>query len=148
MLGVEKWTELLILGMCTNAGSHARVGEGYSQEFEMKIGVHQGSLLSSLLFISVLEALHVSFILEFPGNLYVDDLVSIADSMEEYVRMLLAWKKSHGVDGVEDKARKTTVTICGTGLGLLQSSDEFRNCAVCHNANTGCIRNADGYYPD
>ena len=94
MLGVEKWTELLIWGMYINSGSHARVGEGYSQEFEMKIGVHQGSLLSSLLFISVLEALHVSFILEFPGNLYVDDLVSIADSMEEYVRMLLAWKKA------------------------------------------------------
>ena len=38
-----------------------------------------------------MEALHASSTLEFPGNLYVEDLVIIADSMEEYVRMLLAW---------------------------------------------------------
>ena len=33
------------------------VGEGFSQEFEVKVGVHQGSVLSPLLFIIVLEAL-------------------------------------------------------------------------------------------
>ena len=33
------------------------VGEGYSEEFEVKVGVHQGSVLSPLLFIIVLEAL-------------------------------------------------------------------------------------------
>ena len=33
------------------------VGEGYSEEFEGKVGVHQGSVLSPLLFIIVLEAL-------------------------------------------------------------------------------------------
>ena len=38
MLGVEGWTELLVWGMYTNAGSNVRVGEGYSQEFEMKVG--------------------------------------------------------------------------------------------------------------
>ena len=90
MLGVEGWTGLLVQGTYANAGSNVRVGEGYSQEFEMKDRVHQGSLLSSLLFISVLEALHASSTLEFLWNLYVDDLVSIIDSKEEYVRRLLA----------------------------------------------------------
>ena len=33
-----------------------RVGEGYSEEFEVKVDVHQGSVLSLLLFITVLEA--------------------------------------------------------------------------------------------
>ena len=42
-------------GMYANAWS--RVGEGYSEEFEVKAGVHQGSVLSLLLFIIVLEAL-------------------------------------------------------------------------------------------
>ena len=36
------------------------VGEGYSEEFEVKVGVYQGSVLSPLLFIIVLEAFHVS----------------------------------------------------------------------------------------
>ena len=42
--------------MYSNARSRVRVGEGYSEEFEVKVGVHQGSVLSPLLFIIVLEA--------------------------------------------------------------------------------------------
>ena len=40
---------------------HVPVGEGYSEEFEVKVSVHQGSVLSSLLFIIVLEALSCEF---------------------------------------------------------------------------------------
>ena len=47
----------LVQGMYANARSHVRVGEGYSEEFEVKVGVHQGSVLCPLLFIIVLEAL-------------------------------------------------------------------------------------------
>ena len=53
-LGVEEWIVQLVQGMYANARS---VGEGYSEEFEVKVGVHQGSVLSPLLFIIVLEAL-------------------------------------------------------------------------------------------
>ena len=48
-------------GMSANAWGHVRVGEGYSEEFEVKIGVHQGLVLSRLLFIFVLEALSREF---------------------------------------------------------------------------------------
>ena len=44
-------------GMYANARSHVRAVEGYSEEFEVKVGFHQGSVLSPLLFIIVLEAL-------------------------------------------------------------------------------------------
>ena len=54
-LGVEEWTVRLVQGMYANAQS--RVGDGYSEQFEVKVGVHQGSVLSPLLFIIVLEAL-------------------------------------------------------------------------------------------
>ena len=47
----------LVQGMYANARSRVRVGEGYSEEFEVKVGVHQGSALSPLLFIIVLKAL-------------------------------------------------------------------------------------------
>ena len=46
--------------MYPNARSRVRVGEGYSEEFEVKVGVHQGSILSPLPFIIVLEALSLS----------------------------------------------------------------------------------------
>ena len=44
-------------GMYANVRSRVHVGEGYSEEFEVKVGVLQGSVLSLLLFIIVLEAL-------------------------------------------------------------------------------------------
>ena len=50
----------LVQGMYANARSRVRVGEGYSEEFKVKVGVHQGSVLSPLLFI-VLEALSQEF---------------------------------------------------------------------------------------
>ena len=57
--------------------SRVRVGEGYNEEFEVKVGVHQGSVLSPLLFIIVLEALSREFRSGVPWeDLYADDLVS------------------------------------------------------------------------
>ena len=52
----------LVQGMYTNARSRVCVGEGFSQEFEVKVEVHQGAALSPLLFfIIVLEALSHEF---------------------------------------------------------------------------------------
>ena len=55
-LGVEEWIVRLVQGMYANVRSRVHVGEGYSEEFEVKFGVHQGSVLSLLLVIIVLEA--------------------------------------------------------------------------------------------
>ena len=44
----------LVLGMYANAWSCVCVGEGYREEFEVMVGVHQGSVLSPLPFIIVL----------------------------------------------------------------------------------------------
>ena len=130
-LGVEEWIVRLVQGMYANARSRVRVGEGFSKEFEVKVGVHQGSVLSPLLFIIVLEALSREFRAGVPWeDLYADDLVIIADSLEECVRRLLIWKEAMEKKGLRVNAGKTKVMICGTGLDLLQSSGEYP-CAVC-----------------
>ena len=86
---VEEWIVRLVQGMYANARSRVRVGEWYSEEFEVKVGVHQGSVLSLLLFIIVLEALSREFRSGVPWeDLYADDLVIIAESLEECVRRL------------------------------------------------------------
>ena len=43
------------------ARSRTRVNSSFSEEFEVKVGVDQGSVLSPLLFIIVLEALSREF---------------------------------------------------------------------------------------
>ena len=121
----------LVQGMYANARSLFRVGEGFSKEFEVKVGVNQGSVLSPLLFIIVLEALSCEFRAGVPWeDLYADDLVIIADSLNECVRRLLIWKKAMEKKGLRVNAGKTKVQACGTGLDLLQSSGEYP-CAVC-----------------
>ena len=86
-LGVDERIVCLVQGTYSNARSRVRVGEGYSEEFEVKVGVH--SVLSPLLFIIVLEALSREFRCGVPWeDLYADDLVIIAESLEECVRTL------------------------------------------------------------
>ena len=58
-------------------------------------------------------------------DLYADDLVNIADSLEECVRSLLIWKEAMEKKGLMENAGETKVIICGTGLDLLQSSGEY-----------------------
>ena len=67
-LGVDEWIVPLVQGMYSNARSCVHVGEGYGEEFEVKVGVHQGSVLSPLLFIMVLEVCHVSSAVESHGR--------------------------------------------------------------------------------
>ena len=76
-LGVEEWIVRLVQGMYANARSRVRVGEGFSKEFEVKVHqVHQGSVLSPLLFIIVLEALSREFRLVFPMGTYMQMILS------------------------------------------------------------------------
>ena len=93
-------------GIYANKRSHVRVGEGYSEEFKVKVSVHQGSVLSPLLFIIVLEALSRVFRSEFHWeDILVDDLGIIADLLEECVRRLLTWKAAMEEKGLS-KCRK------------------------------------------
>ena len=99
----------------------------------MKVGVHQSSVLSPLLFIIVLEALSHEFCCGVPWEgLYADDLVIIAEWLEECVRRLLTWKEEveEKLKGLRVNARKTKIMICGMRLDLLQGSGEFPY-AVC-----------------
>ena len=130
-LGVEEWIVRLVQGMYTNALRRVCVGKGFSQEFEVKVGAHQGSVLSHLLFIIVLGVLSREFLAGVPWeDLYADVLVNIADSLEECVRRLLIWKEAMEKKELRVNAGKTKFMIFGIGQDLLQSSGEYP-CAVC-----------------
>ena len=56
-LCIDEWLVRLVQSMYKDVRSRVRVGDGYSEEFGVGVGFHQGSVLSPLLFIIVLEAL-------------------------------------------------------------------------------------------
>ena len=67
-LRVEEWLVVLVQSMYNNVRSRVRVGDEYSEEFSVEVGVHQGSVLSPLIFIIVLEALSLQFRTGCPGK--------------------------------------------------------------------------------
>ena len=56
-LGIDEWLVRLLQSMYKDVRSRLRVGDGCSEEFGVGVDVHQGSVLSLLLFTIVLEAL-------------------------------------------------------------------------------------------
>ena len=62
------WIVRLVQGMYANARNRVRVGEGYSEEFEVKVGVHQSSVLTPLPSSLRLKPCHASSALESPGK--------------------------------------------------------------------------------
>ena len=141
----------LVQGMYTNVQSRVRVGQGFSQEFGVKVWVHQGSVLSPLLFIIVLEALSREFWAGVPWeDLYADDHVIIADSLEECIR-----NRSHGEEGIGGKCRKDNGHDLWYRPGPLAEFRWIPMCCLSYRSRqhqhplqwlqTGCIRNAAGY---
>ena len=125
-LGVDEWIVRLVQGMYSNARSRVRVGEGYS---EVKVGAHQGSVLSPLLFIIVLEALSREFRCGVPWDwedLYADDLVIIAGGM---CQKALDMERSNGGERAESKCRKDKDHDLWYGAG---SPAEFRRVPMCY----------------
>ena len=75
-------------------------------KFEVKVGVHEDSVLSLLLFVIVLEALPREFRSGVPWeDLYTNDLGIITESLKEGVRRLLTWKEAVEEKGLS-KCRK------------------------------------------
>ena len=54
-LRVEEWLVSAVMSMYTGAKTVIRTVYGYSKDFEVKVGMHQGSALSPLLFVIVME---------------------------------------------------------------------------------------------
>ena len=123
--GVEEWIVRLVQGMYANAQSHVRVGEGYREEFEVKVGVHQGSVLSLLFFIIVLEALSQEFCSGVPWeDLYVD-----AQAM---CQKAIDLERSNGKERTERKCREDKDHDLRYGPGPPAEFRQFSMCRLSH----------------
>src|SRR6266516_2605605 len=102
-----------------------------SANFEVKVGVHQGSVLSPILFNIVMQAIADNFKKGLPWEpLYADDLVLLTESRVELERRLTEWISILKEKGFRVNIGKTKVMNCKVGVGKVENSGKF-SCGIC-----------------
>ena len=147
--GVTEKIVRVIMSMYEGATTTVRCGTGGTQRFEIRVGVHQGSCLSPLLFIIVMDAVSELIRRDVPWDmLYADDLIVADDSAMNLQARFLGWQKALESKGLKINASKTETMVCAktdeplvirdsTGKGLKQVQ-KFKYLGSVVNATGGC----------
>ena len=113
--------------------SKVRVDNCFSDSFSVNVGMHQGSVLSPLLFIIVLEVLSQEFRTGCPWELvYADDLVIIAETIEELTQKLEVWRVNLENKGLRVNMKKTKIMFSGVNKNTLIDTGVWP-CGVCRS---------------
>ena len=117
--------------MYEDASTKVRMNGRQSRAFSVKVGVHQGSVLSPLLFIIMLEALSREFRESLPMELlYADDLFLIAKTKDVLLEKVRKWKEGMEKKGLRVNAGKTKIMWRRLSMGQAEDSGEHP-CGVC-----------------
>ena len=91
-----------------------RVGSGLSEEFSVKVGVHQGSVLSPLLFAMVIDEVTENARKGWTKQiLYADDLVLMGKTLEELRENFDEWRETFESKGIRVNLGKIKLTVTG-----------------------------------
>ena len=113
-----------------------------SKEYKVKVGGHQGSVLSPLLFTIVLEALSRHFRKGLPWELfYADDLVLLAESRDILMEKIKILKEGLESKGFKANIWKTKVMKYHVAVKMEVESGKAHPLTVCGN---GVRRNSIG----
>ena len=119
-----------VMTLYDGAKTRVKVGSAYSEEFEVKVGAHQGSVLSPLLF-----AIVVGVITENARRgvvnelLHADDLAIMSEDMEDLKERF--WNRKNALESKDLKVNtgKTKVMVSGSEGELFKS--KIDPCRVC-----------------
>ena len=104
----------LIMSLYQNSMSQVRIAGVLSEKFPVSVGVHQGSVMSPLLFNIVLEEVARDCRIGDPWELlYADDLVLTAETKQEVVEMFGRWREAMEYRGLKINLAKTKLLITG-----------------------------------
>ncbi|MBJ5627082.1 hypothetical protein JGG67_22945, partial [Salmonella enterica subsp. enterica serovar Derby] len=82
--GVDEWIVRAVMAMYTNAQTAVRTASGDNASFDVKVGLHQGPVLSHLIFVIVIDVITRKVGEGLPWELlYVDDIVHVSESEEK-----------------------------------------------------------------
>ena len=92
---MDEWIIRTVMALYTVAYTVVRTDAGLCESFEVKVGLHQGSVLSPLLFAAVMDVVSSEARSGLPSKLqYADDLVIMASTMEQLGRCVAEWRES------------------------------------------------------
>ena len=120
-----------VMSMYKRAKTRVRVVSGHSEEFDVGVGVYQRSVLSQFLFSIVLGVLFEN---RRKGALYellhADDLVLIAETIEELEAQFIRWKAAFERKELKINLDKTKIIESGGGSGVVVLA-KIDPCSVC-----------------
>ena len=126
--GVPKVMVKARMSLYEDATATVKVGSEFSDQIPVKVGVHQGSVLSPLLFAIVMDVVSEDARKGIMNKiLYVGNLVLMSDSMEKLLKKFTKWKKSLQCKGMKVNINKTMVS--GTEGQISRS--KINPCGVC-----------------
>ena len=103
------------------------MGFELSQEFLVQVGVHQGSVLSPLLFAIAVDVISENAREGLMNEiLYVDDLILMSESMENLKEKFLKWKEAFESKGLKVNLKNTKVMVSGSKGEVLKSKVDPR----------------------
>ena len=105
-----------VMALYTEACTVVRTDAGLGESYEVMVGLHQGSVLSPLLFTVVMDVVSSEARSGLPSELlYADDLVIMAPTMEQLVRQVADWRASLLGKGLKVNAGKSKVMAGSSG---------------------------------
>ena len=114
-MGVPEAEVRMVEGTYEKTTARVVVGEGASEEFEVKIGLRQSSVLSPLLFIAVLDLISSKTVVkdDMKKLLYGDDLALVANGKQELQETMEEWNGLFTKHGLKLNLEKTEVLHIG-----------------------------------
>ncbi len=129
--GVEESLVGAVRALYDGPVSVVRVAGQLSRPFAVSVGLHQGSVLSPLLFVLVMECVSARVRVGLPWEvLYADDLVLVGRSEESVAERYGVWKRCLEGAGLRVNEAKTKVMCVRRGGGLPARFGRWP-CAVC-----------------
>ena len=119
------------MSLYDGAKTRVRVDSELSEEFEVKVGMHQGSVLSPFLFVVVVDVTEFVRQGALSELIYADDLVLMSETIEGPRNKFLKWKEAFECKGLKVNPGKTKVMVCGSTTKDGMSKSKVDPCGVC-----------------
>ena len=128
--GVSEVMVRSVMSLYDGSKTRVRVGSAYSEEFKIKVGVYQGSVLSPLLFAIVVDVITENARRGVVNELlYADELVIMSEDMEDLKERFWNCNDALESKGLEVNSRKTKLMVSRSEGKLFKS--KIDPCGVC-----------------